>query len=60
MAEKMQKFMQSLGGDVYRQLAAMAEERGVSVQELIRAVVIPEWLRLMNRVRVETQGSKAS
>lgn len=56
----MQKFMQSLGGDVYRQLAAMAEERGVSVQELIRAVVIPEWLRLMNRVRVETQGSKAS
>lgn len=60
MAEKMQKFMQSLGGDVYRQLAAMAEERGVSVQELIRAGVIPEWLRLMNQVRVETQGSKAS
>jgi len=59
VTEKMQKFMQSLGADVYRQLAEMAEERDVSVQELIRAVVIPDWLRLINKVRVETRGPKA-
>jgi len=59
VAEKMHKFMQSLGGDVYRQLAAIAEERGVSLQELIRAVVIPEWLRLLTRSRSRIVASRA-
>ncbi len=35
--------MQTLAVPRYRELAGMAEERGVTVQQLIRAVVVPEW-----------------
>ena len=30
--------------DLYKELEKMARKRGVTVQELIRAVVLPEWL----------------
>ena len=36
---------------VYQILRGAAEEKGVSVQELLRAVVIPEWLRAHNANR---------
>ncbi len=52
MAEKNRKFMQSLGGDVYQELEGMAKERGITMQELIRAIVIPEWLRLSKQASV--------
>ncbi len=39
------KFMQSLNPDVYAELDRLAKERGISVQELVRAVVVPEWIR---------------
>jgi len=52
VAEKNRKFMQSLSGDVYQELEGMAKERGITMQELIRAVVIPEWLRLANQANV--------
>ena len=42
---KLAKFMQSIDMDVYRELESLAEARDVSLQEFIRAVVIPEWLR---------------
>ena len=40
------KFMQSVHQGVYEQLERMAKERGISVQELVRAVVVPEWMRI--------------
>ena len=39
------KFMQTLDQEIYEQLQNIANKRGIKVQELIRAVIIPEWLR---------------
>jgi hypothetical protein len=40
------KFMQSLDQTVYQELHHIANGRNISMQELIRAIVIPEWLRI--------------
>jgi len=41
----MPKFMQTLNQEIFNKLSQMAKERGISIQELIRAVIIPEWLK---------------
>ena len=38
------KFMQTLDDSIYRELEKDAKRRGVSIQELIRAVIVPEWV----------------
>ncbi len=38
----MHKFMQSLDPHVYAELKHTAMDRGITMQELIRAIVIPE------------------
>ncbi len=39
------KFMQTLSPESYRTLETVARRRGVGVQELLRAQIIPDWLR---------------
>ena len=39
------KFMQTLSVPVYKALLALAKKKGVSLQELLRAEIIPEWLK---------------
>lgn len=39
------KFMQSLDPAVYAELTKIAKERGITMQELIRAVIVPDWMR---------------
>ena len=39
------KFMMSLRDENYRVLTGAAIDRGISVQELLRAVVIPDWVK---------------
>jgi len=41
----MPKFMQTLSPEIYEKLLKIAKERGIKVQELIRSVIIPEWLK---------------
>jgi hypothetical protein len=41
--ENMTKFMQSLKPHWERRLRRMAKKRGITLQELLRAAVIPEW-----------------
>lgn len=41
----MTKFMQSLGPETYQRLATEAKLRDVTVQSLIRTVIVPEWLK---------------
>jgi len=41
----MPKFMQTLDNEIFNKLTEIAKEKGISVQELIRAVIIPEWLK---------------
>lgn len=42
----MSKFMQSLGDSAYIRLRKIADDRDITVQELIRAIVIPDWLKM--------------
>ncbi len=37
--------MQSLDPEIYRQLRKMAKDRGITMQELIRAVIVPDWMK---------------
>ena len=41
----MPKFMQSLGEENYHRLLAEAKARDVTVQALIRTIVVPDWLK---------------
>jgi hypothetical protein len=38
------KFMQTLDDIIYRELEKIAKRRGITIQELIRAVIVPEWI----------------
>jgi len=38
------KFTQTLNDHSYKDLERLAKQRGITVQELIRAVIIPEWV----------------
>jgi len=38
------KFIQTVSNTVLSDLESQAKKRGVSVQELLRAVIIPEWI----------------
>ncbi len=51
------KFMQTLEKEVYMELKAMAKERGVTVQEFLRAVIVPDWIQI-NRGDLRT-GSRS-
>ena len=48
----MPKFMQSLGADTYQRLLTEAKVRDVTVQSLIRTVIVPDWLKASPAVRV--------
>jgi hypothetical protein len=43
------KFMQSLGDSAYTRLRKIADDRDITVQELIRAIVIPDWLKMAEK-----------
>src|SRR6266568_2411963 len=44
LARNNKKFMQTLETETYHTIAKEASQRGATVQELLRAVIIPEWL----------------
>lgn len=41
----MHKFMVALDEKVFGELDRRAKNRNISVQELLRAIVLPEWIR---------------
>ncbi len=43
---KLAKFMLSLRDESFELLQTEAEDRGISIQELIRAVIIPDWVKI--------------
>jgi hypothetical protein len=44
-ANAMPKFMQTLDNKIYTKLLKIAKERGITIQELIRTVIITDWLK---------------
>lgn len=45
---KGRKFMQTLGIDTWRKLRKVAQERDISIQELIRVEIVPHWFESKN------------
>ena len=50
MVSTLPKFMQTLDDIIYRELEKIAKRRGITIQELIRAVIVPEWINRLNGV----------
>ncbi len=40
--------MQTLDDIIYRELEKVAKKRGITIQELIRAVIVPDWVNGRN------------
>jgi len=43
------KFMQTLDTRAYKTVATLANRRRITVQELVRAVIVPEWLAVYRK-----------
>src|SRR5260370_14667428 len=39
------KFMQTIGEQMFNELERISNEKGIRVQTLLRAVIIPEWVQ---------------
>ncbi len=51
------KFMQSVASKTKRELDEIALERGITIQELIRAVIIPEWLKYLQNIDIRIEST---
>ena len=43
-SDSIHKFMQTIGEDMFSELERISREKGIRVQTLLRAVIIPEWV----------------
>jgi len=41
----MNKIMLSVAEETFLTMSTLAKKRGISIQELLRAVIVPEWVR---------------
>lgn len=48
----MAKFMASVTEETLQVLSEEARSRGISIQELLRAVIIPDWVRAVRNTNV--------
>ena len=55
----MPKFMQSLGMETYHRLITEAKARDVTVQSLIRTVIVPDWLKTVPTSQTGIQTTTA-
>ena len=44
-ADLKHKCMQTVGDEMFKELEMIANEKGIRVQTLLRAVIIPEWVQ---------------
>ena len=56
----MAKFIFSLGDANFRVLAAEAKTRDITIQELIRAVIIPDWMKTFHDNKPATTSTTAT
>ena len=47
----MKKFLQSLDDKFFDALEKESQQRGINLQELVRAVIVPEWVKI-NKIKV--------
>jgi hypothetical protein len=53
----MAKLMISIRDENFQLLTYEAKDRGITIQELIRAVIVPDWVRVNNIPRVRRESS---
>ncbi len=53
VVSRLPKFMQTLDDIIYRELEKIAKRRGITIQELIRAVIVPEWINAHNSIEIK-------
>lgn len=53
----MAKLMVSIGDENFRLLSLEARERGITLQELLRAVIVPDWVRFSNISRIQRENT---
>ncbi len=44
--KKTTKFFMTIDNSIYQKIKKTASKKGISTQELIRAIIIPEWLEI--------------
>ena len=49
--------MQTIDDIIYRELDKNARKRGITIQELIRAVIVPEWINEHNGNQNKEHGT---
>ncbi len=62
-SDSIHKFMQSIGEDMFSELERISNEKGIRVQTLLRAIIIPEWVqrrKLSAGPRSKPTGSQKS
>jgi len=57
VVSRLPKFMQTLDDIIYRELEKIAKRRGITIQELIRAVIVPEWINGHNSIEIKDPSS---
>ena len=53
----MSKLMVSISESNFRLLSLEARDRGITIQELIRAVIVPDWVRFSNLQRMHRENT---
>src|SRR5713226_2127544 len=53
------KFMQTVGDEMFKELEEIADEKGIRVQTLLRAVIIPEWVQREGLMDTKWNPTKA-
>ena len=54
----MSKFVVSFRDESFRLLAFEARNRGITIQELLRAVIVPDWIRISNVSETYTESRR--
>jgi len=47
--------MVSIGEENFRLLSLEARDRGITLQELLRAVIVPDWVRFSNISKIQRE-----
>jgi len=49
--------MVSIGEENFRLLSLEARDRGITLQELLRAVIVPDWVRSSNISKIQRENA---
>lgn len=54
------KFFMTINDSVYKKIKRLASKRGITTQEFIRAIIIPEWLDIERNKKTHFKTKNSS